>query len=85
MIRAAIEGLALFLAPFVLFGLWLYATRDLDDARAAFRSAIVQMTIAGIALCIVAMLWLATHVDRQTGAYAPAELKDGRIVPGKIR
>jgi uncharacterized membrane protein len=85
MIRAVIEGLALFLAPFALFGLWLYATRDLADARAAFRSAIVQMTIAGIALCIVSVLWLATHTERHSGAYAPAELKDGRIVPGHIQ
>ncbi|HSU05575.1 MAG TPA: DUF6111 family protein [Acetobacteraceae bacterium] len=73
-----LSELALFLSPFLLFAAWRFAL-----AR-GLRSGPVVATAAGaLVLMIGVLMWFAA--DRalpRNGAYVPARLEDGRIVPG---
>lgn len=66
---------ALFLAPFLLFVLWW---------RLGARSRLAASAIVGVVLLILATLtWLALSTGLpRSGGYVPAQLEDGRIVPG---
>ena len=85
MIRALVEEALLFLLPFVLFALFLMARRKNPLARASWGGQMTWLVMAGL-LCIVAVL-LATALtaDRQTGAFEPTHMENGRLVPGQFR
>ena len=66
---------ALFVAPFLLFVLWW---------QLGARGRLAAGAILGVVLVILATLaWLAlgTGLPR-SGGYVPAQLENGRIVPG---
>lgn len=68
--------LALFASPFVLYGAWRLAA-----ARA--QPAVLWAAAAAVALLVASTLWLGLHRRLEPGEmYVPAQLEDGRIVPG---
>jgi hypothetical protein len=86
MVRAFFEGLLLFLTPFVLFGLWLVLRHGRGgEAKDAMSGALGWLTIVGLGLTIAAILWQAFTVEPHRGAYTPAELRDGKLVPGEVK
>ncbi|MDA8249556.1 MAG: DUF6111 family protein [Rhodospirillales bacterium] len=68
--------LALFLSPFVLYAAWRLAA-----ARA--QPALLWGAVAAVTVLATATLWfgLARRLERGE-TYVPAQLEDGRIVPG---
>lgn len=70
-----LSELGLFLAPFALFAAWW-----LLGSRARW---LAWTVLGGIALVLVALVWLAlaTGLPRG-GTYIPARLQGGRIIPG---
>jgi hypothetical protein len=70
--------LALFLSPFVAFALWrLLAPARPPSARAVALAAGVLAVLAG------ALFWYSREDVLPPGTeYAPAQLQDGRLVPG---
>ena len=68
--------LALFLSPFVLYAAWRLAA-----ARA--QPALLWGAVAAVTVVATATLWfgLARRLERGE-TYVPAQLEDGRIVPG---
>ena len=87
MIRPALTGLALFLTPFALYALFLWATRaravDAEDWSA---NVLVWLTMTAFGLMIGAFLLLAQFSGAPPGAtYVPAHMQDGKFVPGTTR
>jgi hypothetical protein len=73
-----LSELALFLSPFILFGVWRFALAwGLPSTR-------VVAAVAGVLVLMVGtMMWLAADRALPPGTvYVPAHLENGRIVPG---
>ncbi len=69
---------ALFLAPFVAFAVWRFALGGRAPSAGAVAAA-----VGAVALLAAALLWFAQNRALLRGAaYVPAELRNGRIVPG---
>ena len=79
MIRLA--ELALFLAPLGAYALWrVTLARGLDGPSRGMLAAM----LAGLLLFGAALAWFGVHQRLPPGThYVPAELRDGRIVPGR--
>jgi hypothetical protein len=87
MIRPVLTELALFLVPFVLYAIFLWATRarvlDLDRWSLA---TLMWLTIAALVLMLGSFLVLAQFAGAPAGStYVPAHMEDGRFVPGTTK
>jgi len=87
MIRPVLTELALFITPFVLYAIFLWATRAqvLDLERWSI-STLVWLTFAAFALMIGSFLVLAQFSGSPPGTtYVPAHMENGKFVPGTNR
>ena len=87
MIRQVATELALFLAPFVAYALFLWATRTgVLGASAWPLPRVMWLTIAALVLVIASFVVLAQFGGAPPGStYIPAHLENGRFVPGAER
>jgi Family of unknown function (DUF6111) len=87
MIRPVVTELALFLAPFVAYAIYLVATR----ARVLDRVSWPPKTLATLAIfALVLMLGSFIALAHFSGAppgstYEPAHIENGKFVPGRAR
>jgi hypothetical protein len=84
MIRPVLTELALFLVPFALYALFLWATRArvLDLERWSL-STLMWLTISALVLMIGSFLVLAQFSGAPPGStYVPAHMENGKFVPG---
>jgi hypothetical protein len=87
MIRPVLVELALFLTPFVLYALFLWATRArvLEVERWSLNT-IIWLTFAAFALMLGSFLVLAQFSGAPPGStYIPAHMEDGKFVPGTTK
>ena len=87
MIRPILTELALFLAPFAAYVLFLWATRAkvLDLERWSL-STLMWLTIAALVLMLGSFLVLAQFSGAPPGStYVPAHMDDGKFVPGTTK
>jgi hypothetical protein len=87
MIRPIFTELALFLAPFVAYALFLWATRAgvLQPANWTLHH-VAWLAIAALVLVIGSFIVLAEWSGAPPGStYIPARVEDGRFVPGETR
>jgi uncharacterized protein DUF6111 len=84
MIRPIFTEFALFVAPFVAYALFLWATRaGVVDAKAWSAPRLAWLAIIALVLVIVSLLMLAEFSGAPPGStYVPAHLENGRLVPG---
>lgn len=87
MIRPVLTELSLFLAPFVLYALFLLATRaGLLHPDAWSWRILGWLTFAALLSVVVSFLVLAQFGGEPArSTYVPAHLEDGRLVPGTHR
>ena len=85
MIRAIFGETLLFFLPFVIFALFLILKRRNPFRLAAWSDATVWLVIAGLACVVVALVITGITADRETGAFEPPHLENGRLVPGQFR
>jgi hypothetical protein len=85
MIRPIFTEFALFLAPFVAYALFLWATRaGVLDVSAWSLPRLMWLTIAALASVIASFLVLAEFSGSPPGStYVPAHLENGQLVPGR--
>jgi hypothetical protein len=87
MIRPVLTEVALFLAPFAVYAIFLWATRAgvlHPDAWALSRLA--WLVAAALLLMIGSFFFLAQWGSAPPGsAYEPAHTEDGQFVPGRTR
>ena len=84
--RALLEPTAFFVAPFAVYVVYLLA-RGRHPLKPVHwpGSAVVSLTIAGLLVAIAGMLYLGFEANHQTGAYVPAHVENGKVVPGQFK
>ena len=87
MIRPIFTELALFIAPFVAYALFLWATRaGVLDVSSWPLPRLMWLTITALVLVIASLLALAEFGGSPPGStYVPAHLENGRLVPGAVK
>lgn len=85
MSRVAFEVVLFFVVPFLLFAAWLLATRQPVMSKESWDGAGGWLTIAGLAIVIVAFVYVGATAPRREGTYEPAHMEDGKLEPGRIR
>ena len=87
MIRPVAIEVALFLVPFAVYALFLWATRAkvLDPERWSLRT-LIWLTASAFVLMLGSFLILAQFSGSPSGStYIPAHLENGRLVPGTTK
>jgi hypothetical protein len=85
MTRAILQESVLFLLPFVAFAIYLMIRRRNPLAWSSWSDQSVWLVIAGLACVIVSLISAGLMADRQTGAFEPTHVEDGRVVPGRFK
>ncbi|WP_439576826.1 DUF6111 family protein [Elioraea sp.] len=90
--RGIVQGILLFLIPFALYFAWLFLMRRAGpdgegDRVIAWRDAPwLVLTVAGVIVLAVGLLWFAEQRSMQPGErYVPARLEDGRVTDSDRR
>jgi Family of unknown function (DUF6111) len=85
MIRAIFGEALVFLLPFAAFALFLVLQRRNPFKAGAWSDATVWLVIAGLVCVVMALVIAGLTSERQTGAFVPPHIEDGRLVPGQFR
>ncbi|HWL03576.1 MAG TPA: DUF6111 family protein [Xanthobacteraceae bacterium] len=85
MIRPVATELALFLTPFAIYALFLWATRrNVLEPASWPLNRLIWLTGLALVLMLGSFLLLA-HSGAPPGyEYVPARMEDGRLVPGHL-
>jgi succinate dehydrogenase hydrophobic anchor subunit len=85
MLRAFLEIAGVFLLPFLLFGIYrLFRNDAKEEADAARFKPYAWLTLAGLLLVVGFIVYSMVNTTRGQGAYHPAKVEKGVLVPGKI-
>nr|WP_205789701.1 DUF6111 family protein [Microvirga makkahensis] len=79
------QGLVLFLLPFVLFAAYLVIRRRNALAWSSWSDQSLWLAIAGLIMVIVSIVVTGMTMDGQTGAFVPTHIENGRVVPGQFQ
>jgi lipid-A-disaccharide synthase-like uncharacterized protein len=87
MIRIGFTEITLFAAPFVLYAVFLWATRTgVMDPEFWPVSRLITLAILSFALVIGSFVYFANYTGAPPGStYVPAHIEDGKFVPGQVR
>jgi hypothetical protein len=87
MIRPVLTEFALFLAPFVMFAIYLWATRaGVLHPESWPLPTLIYLTIAALVLMAGSFIVLAQWGGDPPGStYIPAHIEDGKLVPGTTK
>ena len=87
MIRPVLTELVLFLAPFVVYAIFLVATSAAVFDRSSWPpKTLASLAIVALVLMLGSFVYLAHFSGAPPGAtYEPAHIEDGRLVPGQTR
>ena len=87
MIRPVFTEVALFLAPFVAYAVFLWATRaGVLDPDSWQLPRLAWLTIAALVLLLGSFFVLAQFDHSPPGStYVPAHVEDGKFVPGAAK
>ncbi len=84
--RAILEPALLFALPFLAYAVYLVARRNYPFALEHWsKSAVSTLTLAGLFAALGGMLAFGIFAPRHEGAYVPAHIEGGKIVPGRIQ
>jgi len=87
MIRPVFTEIVLFLAPFVLYAVFLWATKaGVMHPDSWPISRIVWLAIAALLLVVGSFIYFAHFTGAPPGSvYVPAHMENGKFVPGQVR
>jgi Family of unknown function (DUF6111) len=87
MIRPVFTELWLFLTPFVLYAIFLWATRaDVLHPDRWRLPTLAWLTLASLGLIIISFIFFAQFSGSPPGStYVPAHFEDGKFVPGQTK
>jgi hypothetical protein len=85
MIRAIFGEALLFFVPFALFAIYLLLRRRNPFVWASWSDQTLWLVIAGLSCAILAFIITGLTADRNTGAFEPTHIENGRVVPGQFR
>ena len=86
MIRPVFTELALFLAPFVVYAIYLVATKAALMTLASWPpKTLATLGICALILMIGSFIYLSHFSGSAPGtAYEPAHVEDGKFIPGRV-
>ncbi|AVT75309.1 hypothetical protein KQX63_06100 [Rhodopseudomonas palustris] len=84
MIRVVLTEVGIFLIPFVLYAVFLIATRSAMLHHSSWPLRVVGWLVAtALVLVILSLLLLVHYSGAPPGStYVPAHMENGRLVPG---
>jgi Family of unknown function (DUF6111) len=87
MIRIGFTEIVLFLLPFVLYAVFLWATRaGVMDPESWPVSRLITLAIVSFLLMIGSFVYFANFTGAPPGStYVPAHIENGKFVPGQVR
>jgi cytochrome c oxidase assembly factor CtaG len=87
MIRTGLTEIILFLLPFVLYVVFLIATRaSVIHPDSWPLSRLAWLVGAALLLVIGSFVYFANYTGAPVGStYVPAHMEDGKFVPGQVR
>ncbi len=87
MIRPFLTEISLFVAPFVLYVVFLWLTKaGVLDAQSWPLSRLAWLTMAALVLVVGSFLFFAHFSGARPGSeYIPAHIKDGQFVPATTK
>jgi uncharacterized membrane protein YczE len=87
MIRTGLTELILFALPFVLYAVFLWATRaGVMDPESWPVSRLITLAIVAFLLVIGSFIYFANYTGAPPGStYVPAHMEDGKFVPGTVK
>jgi hypothetical protein len=87
MIRPVFTEIVLFLLPFVLYAVFLWATKSgVMDLQSWPLARLAWLTIAALMLVVGSFVYFAHFTGAPPGStYVPAHIEDGKFVPGTTK
>jgi uncharacterized protein DUF6111 len=87
MIRPIATEILLFITPFALYAVFLWATRDkIIDAASWPLRRVLSLAIVAMLLLVGSFLYFAHYSGSPPGStYVPAHIEDGKFVPGTTK
>jgi heme/copper-type cytochrome/quinol oxidase subunit 1 len=85
MTRVVFGELLFFLLPFAVFALYLLILRRNPLLFEHWSRSSLWLAMAGLACVILAFVVAGIRAERNTGAFEPTHMEDGRVVPGQFR
>jgi uncharacterized protein DUF6111 len=84
MIRPVLTEIGIFLIPFVVYALFLIATRSGVFAKSSWPMPLLAKLALGALLLVVISFVLLAHFSGAppNSTYIPAHIEDGKLVPG---
>jgi hypothetical protein len=83
MIRPAFTEIGIFLIPFAVYALFLFATRSGTLTQSSWPLHVVAKLMLGSLLLVVISLVMLAHFRAKPGStYVPAHLDNGKFIPG---
>jgi Family of unknown function (DUF6111) len=84
--RAILEPALLFASPFAAYTIYLVLRRNYPFAMEHWtKSAVSTLTLVGLAIAITGMIAFGIFAPRHKGAYVPAHIENGKLVPGRLQ
>ena len=84
--RGLLDAVLLFFVPFVVYaGVLLVRRRYPFVLKAWTDGPLAQLVVTGLALAIIGVLAAGLLSGRSTGAYVPAHVEHGTLVPGRMQ
>jgi MFS family permease len=83
--RFLLEPALLFLSPFAFYAATLLLRRTPPFAGYYWsRGTLSWLTLVGLAVAVAGMLLFGIFAERHGGAYVPAHIENGKLVPGRL-
>jgi len=84
--RNVFEPLALFLSPFAVYAIYLaLRARYPLEVEHWTRGRVSVMTLIGLAAALIGLVAINAFAPRGRGAYVPAHIENGVLVPGRFQ
>lgn len=85
MLRVALLEIALFLLPFIAFGLYLWLRDGAFAPRAMLEGPLLWLAAGGLVIAAIGLFMLAnTGGAPPGGVYVPPRYEDGVVIPGHV-
>lgn len=82
--RSLVEEFLLFILPFGCFAIWLAMRRHNPLKPESWHGAKLWLSIVGMVLIIVSLVYAGINAGRHSGAFEPSHLENGVLVPGRF-